>query len=123
MESEQRAPLAEAFLAEAVFASRAKQAASASLVQNNGCGLGTRPEVALDLSPRAAELARELWPRVLSASELQLVRDTLASWVEDQDALDRKRNHFLKDFRTRHGFDRAAYTPEQLAELDRKSVV
>ena len=118
MDSEQRVQLAQAYLREAVFASRAKQAAGSSLMQGAGCGLGTRAEVALDLTPRAAELARELWPRELNARELELVRTTAAEWVEQQDALDRKRNHFLKDFRTRHGFDRNAYPPDQLAAFD-----
>ncbi|MCP3919356.1 MAG: hypothetical protein GY711_27785 [bacterium] len=30
-------------------------------------------------------------------------------------ALDRKRNHFMKDFRHEHGFDRAQYDAEQAA--------
>jgi hypothetical protein len=118
MQGEQRIELAQALLAEAVFASRAKQAAGASLMQGAGCGLGTRAEVALELSPRAAQIARELWPRELSAAELESVRQATAEWVEQQDALDRKRNHFLKDFRARHGFDRNAYSPEQLAAFE-----
>jgi len=118
MESERRLELAQALLQEAVFASRAKQAAGASLMQGAGCGLGARAEVALELSPRAAEIARELWPRDLSPQELDRARTATAAWVEQQDALDRKRNHFLKDFRTRHGFDRNAYSPDQLAAFD-----
>jgi hypothetical protein len=118
MEGEQRIHLAEAFLAEAVFASRARQAASASLTAGGGCGLGERAERSLDLSARGAELARELWPRELTSAETSSIRATLAQWVGEQDALDRKRNHFLKDFRQRHGFDRARYTPEQLARFE-----
>ena len=118
MSSEQRIELAEAFLQEAVFASRAKQAAGASLMQGAGCGLGTRAEVVLDLSPRAAQLAKQLWPRELAADELEIIRRTTADWIERQDALDRKRNHFLKAFRTQHGFDRNAYSAEQTAAYD-----
>ncbi len=32
--------------------------------------------------------------------------------------LDRDRNHFLKAFRGRHGFDRSAYSPELLAQYE-----
>jgi hypothetical protein len=39
-------------------------------------------------------------------------------WVERQDVLDRERNHFLKAFRQRHGFDRAKYTAEQLVQFE-----
>jgi len=42
----------------------------------------------------------------------------LAEWVRRQDALDRRRNHFLKDFRHAHGFDRTRYTAEQRAEFE-----
>ena len=42
----------------------------------------------------------------------------MASWVKRQDALDRKRNHFMKDFRQTHGFDRTTYTSEQLASFE-----
>jgi hypothetical protein len=42
----------------------------------------------------------------------------LRGWVEKQDALDRKRNHFLKAFRGQHGFDRTRYTSEQSAEFE-----
>jgi hypothetical protein len=87
-------------------------------MQGAGCGLGARAEVALELSPRGAEIARELWPHELSGPELDIARRVTAEWVEHQDALDRKRNHFLKDFRTRHGFDRNAYPPDQLAAFD-----
>jgi hypothetical protein len=42
----------------------------------------------------------------------------MSAWVERQDAIDRKRNHFLKAFRSRHGFDRARYAPEVLGEWE-----
>jgi hypothetical protein len=119
MDAQERLRLAESFLQEAVFESRAKQAAGTALFGGGAsCGLGARAEVVLALSPRAAEFARALWPRELSSAELDRVRDVAREWVESQDALDRKRNHFLKDFRQRHGFDRSAYAAEQHAEFD-----
>jgi hypothetical protein len=54
----------------------------------------------------------------LAGPSLERARQTLAAWVERQDAFDRKRNHFLRDFRNRHGFDRSTYAPEVLAAFD-----
>jgi hypothetical protein len=119
MNEQERLRLAESFLQEAVFASRAKQAAGASLFgAATNCGLGARAEVVLDLSPRAAEIAREIWPRELDAVELERIQSVTRSWIELQDSLDRKRNHFLKDFRRRHGFERASYSQEQLGAFE-----
>ena len=61
-----------------------------------------------------------VWLKVLKipAGELDRLRDVVREWVVDQDALDRKRNHFLKAFRGRHGFDRTRYTSEQSAEFE-----
>lgn len=137
MESADRLSLAEAFLQEAVFRSRAKQAAGTALAalsaisaeskpasttgaagDARGCGLGLRAEVVLDLSPRAAELSRQLWPEGLAETDLDRVRSVMHAWIELQDALDRKRNHFLKAFRQAHGFDRAAYSPGLRAEFE-----
>ena len=42
----------------------------------------------------------------------------MRAWIEAQDALDRKRNHFLKAFRHEHGFDRTKYTAAETDELD-----
>lgn len=113
-----REELAEEFLREAVYRSRAAQAAGVVLRSSgggSGCGLGERAGVVLDLSPRGDELFAQLWPR---GTELETLRDALKRWVERQDALDRKRNHFLKDFRQQHGFDRTRYTPEQLRAFE-----
>src|SRR6185295_19625574 len=63
-----------------------------------GCGLGEKPAVPDGLSERG--------------------RDVIAAWIRAQDALDRKRNHFLKEFRARNGFDRRSYAPETLAEYE-----
>lgn len=119
--------LAEAFLQEAVFRSRAEQATSTALAQlatlkqgdkQRQCGLGTEAAIALELTPRAAELAHSLWPAGLDAARSNAVRAVLAQWIERQDQLDRERNHFLKAFRQAHGFDRRAYGPELLAEYE-----
>lgn len=123
---DERLTTAAAFLAEAVFASRARQAAGVSLLRAaerdgsapTNCGLGREAAVELALSPRAAELARSLWPAPLTDDALRAVQDVVARWVELQDQLDRDRNHFLKAFRGKHGFDRNAYTPELLAQFE-----
>lgn len=121
--SPERLRLAEAFLQEAVFQSRAKQAAGVSLLQGKlasrpsgptNCGLGREAAVELGLSDRAAELFEQLWPE-LAPGQLDTLRGHIAAWVARQDQLDRDRNHFMKAFRHEHGFDRSAYTPEQLA--------
>lgn len=115
--------LAEAFLQEAVFRSRAVQAAGTALAQlgsdkQRQCGLGAQAAVELDLTPRALELAQQLWPGGLDAGRIATLRRVMAAWIERQDALDRERNHFLKAFRHKHGFDRRAYSAEQLAEYE-----
>lgn len=123
---DERLTTAAAFLAEAVFASRARQAAGASLLRAaerdgsspTNCGLGREAAVELALSPRAAELANALWPTPIAPESLRAVQDVIARWVERQDQLDRDRNHFLKAFRGKHGFDRSAYTPELLAQFE-----
>ena len=119
---DERLATAEAFLAEAVYASRGRQAAGVSLLRDGSaptnCGLGRDAAVELALSPRAAELANALWPAPLADASLRVVQDVVARWVERQDQLDRDRNHFLKAFRNRHGFERSAYAPELLAEFD-----
>lgn len=121
--TDERLKTAEDFLQEAVFRSRAAQAAGTSLFaaakpDAAGCGLGVRAEVVLELSPRGAELFAHLFERELAAEEVERVRGVMRAWIERADALDRKRNHFLKAFRGRHGFDRNAYAPDQLAEFE-----
>ncbi len=117
---------AKAFLTEAVYRSRARQAAGVALQASAAelapdarrCGLGERAAVELDLSARGAELAARLWPLGLTATDLARVREILAAWVQRQDALDRKRNHFLRDFRGAHGYDRARYAPAELSAFE-----
>ena len=121
-----RLQTAAAFLAEAVFASRARQAAGVSLLRASdkdgssasNCGLGREAAVELELSARGAELFAALWPTAPGSASLAALQTVVTAWVERQDQLDRDRNHFLKAFRNRHGFDRNAYTPELLAQFE-----
>jgi hypothetical protein len=110
-----------------VYRSRARQAAGVGLIAGRmaykpsgptNCGLGREAAVELDLSPEARKLFDELWPEPPPAAELERIRGESAAWIERQDQLDRDRNHLLKAFRQRHGFDRSAYGPEQTAELE-----
>jgi hypothetical protein len=121
---EARLRLAEAFLREAVYRSRAAQAAAGvfpatpDAPATGRCGLGERAVVVLDLSDKGREVFERLWSVEPTEGELTRLRDLMRAWVVDQDALDRKRNHFLKAFRNRHGFDRTRYTSAELAEFD-----
>jgi len=129
--SEDRQHLAECFLREAVFQSRSRQAAGMALGQAHPsaqkeeqlpgaapCGLGEKTVVDLQLSQRAEELFRALWQRELAPTELDRIRSVMGGWIEAQDALDRKRNHFLRDFRQTNGFDRTTYTLVQAQNLE-----
>jgi hypothetical protein len=112
-----RSELAERFLQEAVFRSRERQAVGAELrrgAQPNAgnCGLGEKAAIELDLSARGRELAAQLWPAGLAEAQLSALRMAVADWIVEQDALDRKRNHFLRDFRGQHGADRTKYGDE-----------
>lgn len=120
MEStEERTRAAAALLQEAVYRSRETQAAAGGLAMPGGnCGLGHKAAVNLELSPRGEELFRILWPMQPDDQAMLRIQTVLAEWVRRQDALDRKRNHFLKDFRHAHGFDRTRYTAEQRAEFE-----
>jgi hypothetical protein len=124
--AEERLTRAEALLQEAVYRSRARQAAGAGLLRARdeasgptNCGLGREAAVDLDLSDEARGHFRALWPEDPSGAELERIRDVMRAWVVRQDALDRDRNHFMKAFRNEHGFDRSAYSPEQLAAWER----
>jgi hypothetical protein len=117
-----RAALAEELLQEAVYRSRGEQAGAALLRARasgtGNCGLGEKAAIVLDLSPRAEVVFLELFPDGLTGDALERLREVLAAWVKRQDALDRRRNHYLKDFRQVHGFDRAGYGPEDLARFE-----
>jgi hypothetical protein len=114
---EARIRLAEEILREGVYRSREKQAAPL-LPRAGNCGLGEKAAIDLDLSPRGRTFFDQLFAAGLDPSASDRFRATLSGWIEKQDALDRKRNHFLKAFRGRHGFDRTSYTPEILAEYE-----
>lgn len=119
MQAEPKSPspveLAEHFLREAVMRSRTRQAAEHSLASAGPmagkCGLGARAALELELSERGRELYRALFPAPLGEERERALLAAMAEWVRRQDAFDRARNHFLKDFRQRHGFDRRQYTP------------
>lgn len=114
-----RIRLAEELLREGVFRSRERQSAVQALTSGSAsCGLGEKAEVVLDLSPRGRELFDELFSAGLDERSTERFRATMSGWIEEQDALDRKRNHFLKAFRGRHGFDRTTYGPDVVAEYD-----
>lgn len=133
-ERTKRLDLARDFLREAVYRSRARQAASGVLAQPpvsphgpdaersaalGNCGLGEKAAVVLDLDRRGQELfARLFGGDGLPGPALARVHAAMTDWIRRQDALDRKRNHFLKAFRNEHGFDRRTYGPELLAEYD-----
>ena len=76
----------------------------------------TKTSVVLDLTPRAEELFGTLFADC--AVDLEHVHACMKAWVARQDALDRKRNHFLKDFRGVHGMDRRAYSPSEREEYE-----
>lgn len=119
---ERQISLADAFLREAVYRSRAQQAAAnviaAPSPSGGQCGLGERAEVALDLTERGRELFTELFGERATAARIALVRDVMRDWTVEQDALDRRRNHFLKAFRNEHGFDRTQYSAALSAQFE-----
>ena len=112
-----RLELAESFLQEAVYRSRERQAAGVELRRGakpgaGNCGLGEKAAIEVDLSARGKELAHELWPAGVEGERLEEVRRVVADWIVEQDSLDRKRNHYLRDFRGKHGLDRTKYSAE-----------
>jgi len=119
-----RIELAEAFLREAVYRSRAKQGLIAALSPSEAdgapgaCGLGKSAAVELGLDEKGARLFGELFGDSVAAAALERIREGMTDWVERQDALDRKRNHFMKAFRNEHGFDRAAYGEKELLDYE-----
>ena len=110
--------LARAFLLEAVYRSRNSQGLSSVFEGKSNCGLGEGPVSNLDLSEKAKAIFVELWPGEVAEAHLDAIRATTRAWVERSDSLDRDRNHFLKAFRQAHGFDRTAYTAEQLSDYE-----
>jgi hypothetical protein len=120
--SEERLVLAQAFLREAVYRSRATQAASGVFAAKpdaqGQCGLGEKAALVRELTEEGANLFKRLWPDGMSDAAVEQVRARMNAWVVEQDALDRKRNHFIKAFRQKHGFDRVRWSREQSEEFD-----
>ena len=123
--SPERIEFALGVLREAVFQSRARQAANTSLLRSadatrggTNCGLGAHALIETQLSQAGREHASRLWPVPLQDASAARAAECIAAWVERQDALDRQRNHFLRDFRRANGFDRAVYSAEQLAVFE-----
>ena len=114
-----RHDLARSFLMEAVYRSRNSQGLGAVFAGKTNCGLGEGPVANLDLTDKAQSLFDELWTEPLTQEQLDSIRATTRGWIERCDALDRDRNHFLRDFRQANGFDRTDYTPEQTAAYER----
>ena len=121
----ERTELVEELLMQAVYRSRARKAAGVGpavrLDQPAGpgtCGLGERAAVELDLGQEERDLLARIWPTPPDAPGLARIRDLLAEWVRFQDGLDRKRNHYLRDFRRAHGFERSDYPPGVLAAFE-----
>lgn len=125
-EDGERLELAETYLREVVFRSRERQATSTAFAAPTAadapgrCGLGEKASVVLDLSERAGEIFARLWPIAPDAVELERIRGVMSAWVIEQDALDRKRNHYLKAFRAAHGFDRTRYSAAETLEFERE---
>jgi len=119
MQTGTRIETAVRLLRAAVFAARSGGRGEAlAAEQSGGCGLGSGPRLDVPLDADGERWLRELWPAGLSEAETVRVRDVLVAWVRRQDGLDRQRNHFMKAFRGRHGFDRRAYAPEVEAEYE-----
>jgi len=108
-----RHDLARRFLMEAVYRSRNSQGLGSVFAGKTNCGLGEGPVANLDLTERAQALFDELWTEPLTQAHLDEIRAKTRAWIERSDALDRDRNHFLRDFRQANGFDRTVYTEEQ----------
>ena len=109
-----------AYLQEAVYQSRDRQAMAAPLSASEApgsCGLGERAVVELRLSSRGSELFAELWGDDES-TDLEHIREVTSAWVREQDGYDRDRNHFMKAFRNKHGFDRSTYEPDVMTAWD-----
>lgn len=108
--------LARQFLQESVFASREASHGFSprSLDGASGCGLGLRPTIPDDFNGKQARLLEQMLSAASKGEHgpFASIREKVEEWIKTQDALDRKRNHFLRDFRQQHGFDRASYAAD-----------
>jgi len=113
-----RLELVEKLLQEAVYRARARSGGELG-EPKGGCGLGPAPEAReLELTEHGRELFGTLYPVPPSATRLAHIAELVGKWVGEADALDRERNHFLRAFRTTHGFDRRAYSPAEAREFE-----
>jgi hypothetical protein len=118
MTDDARLELAAKLLQEAVYQARARSGGAFGGARG-GCGLGPPPEArGLELTEHGRELFATLFPVPPSATRLARIAERVGQWVGEADALDRERNHFLRAFRTRHGFDRRAYSPAEVSEFE-----
>ena len=118
MSGDARLELAAKLLAEAVYQARAKSGPAFGAT-GGGCGLGPVPEMrGLELTEHGRELFGALFPVPPTPTRLARMAELVGQWIGEADALDRKRNHFLRAFRTSHGFDRRAYSAEETRELE-----
>jgi len=118
MSDDARLELCEKLLQEAVYQARAKSGGFPGGA-GAGCGLGPPPEArGLELTEHGRELFGTLFPAPPSPTRLARISELVQGWVGEADALDRERNHFLRAFRTRHGFDRRAYSPAEAREFE-----
>ncbi len=123
--ADEKLALADRLLEEAVYRARETQAIGVALSGHalndptgpGTCGLGEAAEFRDGLSETGRKLVAELWPE-LGGDTAVRIKQLLSDWVRRQDAFDRKRNHFLRDFRARNGADRQAYTPELLRAFE-----
>ena len=124
--SDERVAGCEGFLQHAVYASRERQAARAGLggarldapSGPGSCGLGEGAELDVELTDEGRALAERLWPSGLTEAVATGIREVTNAWIGRQDALDRKRNHFIRDFRQAHGMDRQGYGEAETREFE-----
>lgn len=74
-------------------------------------------EVEDDLTPHGRELLGVLWPRPMGPARRERLLSVVRRYVDRAEALARRRDRFVHDFRAEHGFDRSAYTAAEASEL------
>lgn len=70
-----------------------------------------------DLGPHGRELLGVLWPRPMAPTRRERLLGVVRRYVDRAEALARRRDRFVHDFRAEHGFDRSAYTADEASEL------
>ncbi len=72
------------------------------------CGLGDTAPTHQELPEEYAALLKDFSSERLTQRRA-LIPPLIQSWISDLDPIDRANNHFLKQFRQKHGFDRRQY--------------